>query len=161
MVHHAAVLGLERKLVIWLPGWWKGVDDSWSSEAIDAVDRVFSVSRCSAQLVVIETPCRSEEEEAAEEEEATAAGAPSGEVGLPGVGGSVSSSPTLTAVLGLRGSRASSASGTLSIVVGGRAGQVRTTMVQFSLACTAASRFTLPAMRRFSLQADVLVQSTQ
>ena len=69
MVHHAAVLGLERKLVIWLPGWWKGVDDSWSSEAIDAVDRVFSVSRCSAQLVVIETPCRSEEEEAAEEEE--------------------------------------------------------------------------------------------
>ena len=63
VAHHAVVLGLERKLVIWLPGWWMGVDDVWASDAVDAIDRVFAVSRCSTQLVVIETPWAGKEEE--------------------------------------------------------------------------------------------------
>ena len=44
-----------------------GVDDVWASDAVDAVDRVFAVSHCSTQLVVIETPWAGKEEEEGEE----------------------------------------------------------------------------------------------
>ncbi|KAK7480058.1 hypothetical protein BaRGS_00028695 [Batillaria attramentaria] len=53
---YRAVVGLERKIVVYLPGRWQGVDDQRNEEAIDAMDRVFAMSRCTAQLIVVEVP---------------------------------------------------------------------------------------------------------
>lgn len=50
-----AVRGLERRVVVWLPGRDKG-DEDQTDEAVDAQDRLFAVSRCTTQLVVVDVP---------------------------------------------------------------------------------------------------------
>ena len=51
-----AVLGLERRVVVWLPGRRLGEDDHFSEELVDAGDRLFGASRCTTQLVVVNAP---------------------------------------------------------------------------------------------------------
>lgn len=48
-----AVNGLERKVVVWLPGRKESGDDCYTDEAIEALDRLASVSRCTTQLVIV------------------------------------------------------------------------------------------------------------
>ncbi|KAK7094229.1 hypothetical protein V1264_007878 [Littorina saxatilis] len=50
------MIGLERRVVVWLPGRVKGVDEGRSDEEIEANDRVHAVSRCTTQLVIVEMP---------------------------------------------------------------------------------------------------------
>lgn len=47
------VHGLERRVVVWLVGRATGFDDSHSDEYVDARDRLFIVSRCTTQLIVV------------------------------------------------------------------------------------------------------------
>ena len=49
------VRGLERRVVVWLPGRDKG-DEVETDEAVDAQDRLFAVSRCTTQLLVVDVP---------------------------------------------------------------------------------------------------------
>nr|KAG5704129.1 hypothetical protein BaRGS_009659 [Batillaria attramentaria] len=59
VTHFVAALGLERKIVVHLPGRkhsCAGSDDDDSDELVDWVDRVLAVSRCLAQLVVVDVP---------------------------------------------------------------------------------------------------------
>lgn len=49
------VRGLERRVVVWLPGRDKG-DEVLTDEAVDAQDRLFGVSRCTTQLLVVDVP---------------------------------------------------------------------------------------------------------
>jgi len=54
--HFGPVSGLERKVVVWLPGRWSGVDNSYSDELIESYDRLYALSRCTTQLIVVEIP---------------------------------------------------------------------------------------------------------
>ena len=56
VAHFSNVSGLERKVVVWLPGRWLGVDDSYSDELIESYDRLYALSRCTTQLIVVEVP---------------------------------------------------------------------------------------------------------
>ena len=56
VAHFSNVSGLERKVVVWLPGRWSGVDDSYSDELIVSYDRLYALSRCTTQLIVVEVP---------------------------------------------------------------------------------------------------------
>ena len=51
-----AVLGLERRVVVWLPGRWQGDDDVRFDDDINAHDRLVAVSRCTTQLLVVDVP---------------------------------------------------------------------------------------------------------
>ncbi|XP_070206773.1 uncharacterized protein [Littorina saxatilis] len=54
---YRAVNGLERKLVIWVPGRGeKDPDDNFDDEFIETDGRLFAMSRCTTQLVVVERP---------------------------------------------------------------------------------------------------------
>jgi hypothetical protein len=50
------VHGLERPVVVWLVGRIEGEDDDRSDELIDATDRLFLVSRCTTQLIIVDVP---------------------------------------------------------------------------------------------------------
>ena len=52
--HVTAVFGLERKVVVWLPGRDEEFDEGLSEERVDAGDRLVIVSRATTQLVVVE-----------------------------------------------------------------------------------------------------------
>ncbi|XP_070206743.1 uncharacterized protein [Littorina saxatilis] len=54
VAHWRPVLGLERKVVVWLRGRARGEDEKRSEEEVEAWDRVWVVSRCTTQLVVVE-----------------------------------------------------------------------------------------------------------
>ena len=54
--HFSVVSGLERKVVVWLPGRWQGVDESYRYELIDSYDRLYGWSRGTTQLVVVDVP---------------------------------------------------------------------------------------------------------
>ena len=56
VAHFSVVPGLERKVVVWLPGRWQGVDDNYNDELIDSYDRLHGWSRATTQLVVVEVP---------------------------------------------------------------------------------------------------------
>lgn len=56
VAHFSNVSGLERKVVVWLPGRWSGVDNSYSDELIESYDRLYALSRCTTQLIVVEIP---------------------------------------------------------------------------------------------------------
>ena len=50
------VRGLERRVVVWLPGRHQRFDTGDSDEEIEARDRLYAVSRCTSQLVVVDVP---------------------------------------------------------------------------------------------------------
>ncbi|XP_070183023.1 uncharacterized protein [Littorina saxatilis] len=50
------VQGLERRVVVVLPGWDKETDEGLSDELIDLQDRLFAASRCSTQLIMVDVP---------------------------------------------------------------------------------------------------------
>ena len=50
------VQGLERRVVVWLPGRHQRFDTGDSDEEIEARDRLYAVSRCTSQLVVVDVP---------------------------------------------------------------------------------------------------------
>ena len=54
VAHWRPVLGLERKVVVWLRGRTEGDDDDRSEEEVEAWDRVWVVSRCTTQLVTVD-----------------------------------------------------------------------------------------------------------
>ncbi|XP_076443881.1 uncharacterized protein LOC143282190 [Babylonia areolata] len=54
--HLGATNGLERKVVVWLPGRMERGDRGYTDEAIEALDRLASVSRCTTQLIVVQLP---------------------------------------------------------------------------------------------------------
>ena len=56
VAHWRPVLGLERRLVVWLRGRAEGEDEARSREEVEAWDRVWVVSRCTTQLVVVDAP---------------------------------------------------------------------------------------------------------
>ena len=53
VAHFGAVSGLERKVVVWLPD-RAPRDERLSDEDVDARDRLYVVSRCTTQLVMVE-----------------------------------------------------------------------------------------------------------
>ena len=53
---YRAVGGLERRVVVWLPGRHQRFDAGDSDEEIEARDRLYAVSRCTSQLVVVDVP---------------------------------------------------------------------------------------------------------
>lgn len=53
LAHRGAVSGLERKVVVWLPGRIDGLDDDLSDAQLDKYDRVYAMSRCTTQLIVV------------------------------------------------------------------------------------------------------------
>nr|KAG5701992.1 hypothetical protein BaRGS_034574 [Batillaria attramentaria] len=50
----AVTHGLERKVVVYLPGRWGVTDEGRSADYIEAEDRVYLASRCTTQLVMLE-----------------------------------------------------------------------------------------------------------
>jgi hypothetical protein len=48
------VNGLERAVLVWLQGRWRGRDEGRSEKDIDVWDRLYIASRCTTQLVVVE-----------------------------------------------------------------------------------------------------------
>ena len=56
VAHWRPVLGLERKVVVWLKGRTEKDDDGRSEDEVEAWDRVWVVSRCTTQLVVVDIP---------------------------------------------------------------------------------------------------------
>ena len=56
---YRAVGGLERRVVVWLPGRHQRFDAGDSDEEIEARDRLYAVSRCTSQLVVVDVPAGS------------------------------------------------------------------------------------------------------
>ncbi|XP_070183021.1 uncharacterized protein [Littorina saxatilis] len=50
------VQGLERRVVVMLPGRHKEDDEGGNDEAIDVDDRLYAVSRCSTQLIMVDVP---------------------------------------------------------------------------------------------------------
>ncbi|KAK7492255.1 hypothetical protein BaRGS_00016552 [Batillaria attramentaria] len=48
--------GLERKVVVYIQGRAPEFDDHRSEEDVDAQDRLYAVSRCTTQLIVVEVP---------------------------------------------------------------------------------------------------------
>lgn len=48
--------GLERKIVVLLPFRRQGVDDAVSDDYLEARARLYAMSRCSSQLVVVRMP---------------------------------------------------------------------------------------------------------
>ena len=53
---YGTVSGLERRVVVWLPGRWQGDDDVRFDDDINAHDRLVAVSRCTTQLLVVDVP---------------------------------------------------------------------------------------------------------
>ena len=51
---YGAVSGLERPVVVWLPGRWRGDDDVRADDRIDAFDRLIGVSRGTTHLIVVD-----------------------------------------------------------------------------------------------------------
>ncbi|XP_070208000.1 uncharacterized protein [Littorina saxatilis] len=58
VTHLDCVHGLERRVVVMLPGRHKETDEGRSDEAIDVDDRLYAVSRCSTQLIMVDVPRR-------------------------------------------------------------------------------------------------------
>lgn len=56
VANYRDVSGLERKVVVWVPGRLRGRDDKRSDEDLEARGRLYAVSRCTAQLVVVQLP---------------------------------------------------------------------------------------------------------
>ena len=56
VAHYLAVGGMERRVVVWLAGRARDVDDGESDQQIDVQDRVFTVSRCTTHLVKVTVP---------------------------------------------------------------------------------------------------------
>ena len=54
VAHITSVFGLERKVVVWLPGKDEEFDEGLSKERIEAGDRLVIVSRGTTQLIVVE-----------------------------------------------------------------------------------------------------------
>ncbi|XP_070207914.1 uncharacterized protein [Littorina saxatilis] len=50
------VQGLERRVVVMLPGWIKETDEGRSDEVIDLTDRLYAASRCTTQLIMVDVP---------------------------------------------------------------------------------------------------------
>ncbi|XP_070207999.1 uncharacterized protein [Littorina saxatilis] len=56
VTHYDYVQGLERRVVVMVPGWDKETDEGRSDEMIDLRDRLFAVSRCTTQLIMVDVP---------------------------------------------------------------------------------------------------------
>ena len=56
VTYSAAVMGLERRVVVWLRGSRGDADKGLSEELVDAGDRLFAVSRCTTQLLMVDVP---------------------------------------------------------------------------------------------------------
>ncbi|XP_025098256.1 uncharacterized protein LOC112566336 [Pomacea canaliculata] len=54
------VVGMERKVVVWLPGRIPGDDDKLSDEHLDRIGRLWAMSRCIVQLILVDIPTNSE-----------------------------------------------------------------------------------------------------
>nr|KAG5694409.1 hypothetical protein BaRGS_017442 [Batillaria attramentaria] len=52
---YRVVSGLERKVVVYLPGQVKG-DDKQAADFVEGNDRLFALSRCTSQLVMVQVP---------------------------------------------------------------------------------------------------------
>nr|KAG5688069.1 hypothetical protein BaRGS_007114 [Batillaria attramentaria] len=50
------VTGLERKVVVYLPGRYPGVDDWRGDSDVHDSGKVYAVSRCTSQLVLVDLP---------------------------------------------------------------------------------------------------------
>lgn len=56
VTYYGTVSGLERKVVVCLPGRNPGYDGDFTYEEIDVFQRLQAMSRCTAQLVVVNVP---------------------------------------------------------------------------------------------------------
>lgn len=52
----ANILGLERKVVVWMPYRRKDLDDKLTDDYLQAMARLGAMSRCTAQLIVVDVP---------------------------------------------------------------------------------------------------------
>ena len=56
MTHNIIVSGLERKVLVWLPGRTRDHDEGDKPDMIDARDRLYVVSRCTTCLIHVCLP---------------------------------------------------------------------------------------------------------
>lgn len=56
VAHHEAAAGMERKIVVYLPGRALLIDDELTEDDVEADDRLLTLSRCTTQLVMIDMP---------------------------------------------------------------------------------------------------------
>ncbi|KAK7093785.1 uncharacterized protein [Littorina saxatilis] len=56
VAYSEAVYGLERKVVVWLPGRIRSLEEGLSIQLVEGSDRLATVSRCSTQLIVVRVP---------------------------------------------------------------------------------------------------------
>ena len=61
VAYHGAVSGLERKVVVWLRGRRLWHDDGASDGMVEARERLYVVSRCTTQLIVVDLPHQSQQ----------------------------------------------------------------------------------------------------
>jgi hypothetical protein len=50
------VHGQERRVVVWVVGRDLDLDKNYGDEEVEARDRLYIVSRCSAQLIIVSVP---------------------------------------------------------------------------------------------------------
>ncbi|XP_070206605.1 uncharacterized protein [Littorina saxatilis] len=56
VTHYSWVQGLERRVVVMLPGRDKATDEGRNDELIDLSDRLLAASRCTTQLIMVDVP---------------------------------------------------------------------------------------------------------